>query len=97
MSRSLGSPAGLKDWAGLSIGTTLGAIVMIMGPLTGAGVNPARSFGPALVGHHFDGIGHFAWVYAVAPVIGGVIAALLYTYVFTTPGKKGVAGMEPVG
>ena len=91
------NPAGLKDWAGLSIGTTLGFIVMIMGPLTGAGVNPARAFGPALVSHHFDGIGHFVWVYVVAPVIGGVVAALLYTYVFTTPGKKGIRGMEPVG
>jgi MIP family channel proteins len=91
------NPAGLKDWAGLAIGGTLGLVVMIFGPLTGAGINPARAFGPALVGHHFDGIGHFVWCYAVAPVAGGVIAALLYTYVFTTPGKKGVQGMEPVG
>jgi MIP family channel proteins len=91
------NPAGLKDWAGLAIGTTLGLLVMIFGPLTGAGLNPARALGPALVGNHFDGIGHFFWVYAVAPVVGGVVAALLYTYVFTTPGKKGVEGMEPVG
>jgi MIP family channel proteins len=91
------NPAGLKDWAGLAIGTTLGMLVMIFGPLTGAGLNPARALGPALVGHAFDGIGHFVWVYAVAPVVGGVAAALLYTYVFTTPGKKGVEGMEPVG
>lgn len=91
------NPAGLKDWAGLAIGTTLGMIVMIFGPLTGAGVNPARALGPALVGKAFDGVGHFVWVYTVAPVVGGVLAALLYTYVFTTPGKKGVQGMEPVG
>src|SRR3954470_9756168 len=91
------NPAGLKDWAGLAIGTTLGFLVMIFGPLTGAGLNPARSFGPALVGHAFDGVGHFVWVYAVAPVIGATVAALLYTYVFTTRGKKGVQGMEPVG
>jgi glycerol uptake facilitator-like aquaporin len=91
------NPAGLKDWAGLAIGTTLGLLVMIFGPLTGAGLNPARALGPALVGHAFDGIGHFVWVYAVAPVVGAVVAALLYTYVFTTPGKKGVEGLEPVG
>jgi MIP family channel proteins len=91
------NPAGLKDWAGLAIGTTLGFLVMVFGPLTGAGLNPARALGPALVGHAFDGIGHFVWVYAVAPVVGGVAAALLYAYVFTTPGKKGVEGMEPVG
>jgi MIP family channel proteins len=91
------NPAGLKDWAGLAIGTTLGLLVMIFGPLTGAGLNPARALGPALVGNHFDGIGHFVWVYTVAPVVGAVAAALLYTYVFTTAGKKGVEGMEPVG
>jgi MIP family channel proteins len=91
------NPAALKDWAGLAIGTTLGFLVMIFGALTGAGLNPARSFGPALVSHHFDGVGHFVWVYTVAPVIGGIVAALLYTYVFTTPGKKGLKGMEPVG
>ena len=91
------NPAGLKDWAGLSIGTTLGFLVMIFGPLTGGSLNPARAFGPALVGHAFDGIGHFIWVYVAGPIVGGAVAALLYTYVFTTPGKKGVQGMEPVG
>lgn len=91
------NPAGLKDWAGLSIGTTLGMLVMIFGSLSGAGLNPARALGPALVGHAFDGVGHFVWVFTVAPVVGGVLAALLYTYMFTTRGKKGVAGMEPVG
>jgi MIP family channel proteins len=91
------NPAGLKDWAGLAIGTTLGFLVMIFGPLTGAGLNPARSLGPALVSHFFDGAGRFTVVYVVAPIIGAVAAALVYTYVFTTPGKKGVEGMEPVG
>src|SRR3954452_5486520 len=82
------NPAGLKDWAGLAIGTTLGFLVMIFGTLTGAGLNPARALGPALVGHAFDGVGHFVWPFVVAPIIGGAAAALLYTYVFTTPGKK---------
>jgi glycerol uptake facilitator protein len=91
------NPAGLKDWAGLAIGATLGMLVMVFGPLTGAGFNPARALGPALVGKAFDGIGHFVWVYTVAPIVGAVVAALLYTFVFTTPGKKGVVGMEPVG
>jgi glycerol uptake facilitator protein len=91
------SPRGLRDWAGLAIGATLGAMVMILGPLTGAGLNPARSFGPALVAHAFDGIGHFVWVFVVGPIVGALVATLLYTYVFTTPGKKGRAGMGPVG
>lgn len=91
------NPGGLKDWAGLSIGTTLAFLVMVFGPLTGASLNPARALGPSLVAHSFDGIGHFVWVYVAAPIVGAAVAALLYTYVFTTPGKKGVQGMEPVG
>lgn len=91
------NPAGLKDWAGLAIGTTLGFLVMIFGPLTGAGLNPARALGPALVGNAFGGAGDFIVAFVLAPVIGGVVAALLYTFVFTTPGKKGVEGLEPVG
>jgi glycerol uptake facilitator protein len=91
------NPTGLKDWAGLAIGTTLGFLVMIFGPLTGGSFNPARALGPALVAHAFDGVGHFFWVYVVAPIVGAAVAALLYAYVFTAPGKKGVQGMEPVG
>jgi glycerol uptake facilitator protein len=91
------SPHGLKDWSGWAIGGTLGLVVMIMGPLTGAGINPARSFGAALVGHHFGGFGHFVVVYALGPVVGGVLAAVLYHYLFLAPGKKGPLGMEPVG
>ena len=91
------NPAGLKDWAGLAIGGTLGMLVMIFGPLTGAGFNPARSFGPALVGKAFDGPGHFIWVYTVAPMVGAVVAALLYSFLIGTRGQKGTAGLDPVG
>ena len=90
------NPAGLKDWAGLAIGFTLAAIVMIFGPMTGAGVNPARAFGPALVGSEFGGAGDFLLVYCLAPVIGAVLAAVGYFYLFVMRGKK-LGGMEPVG
>ena len=92
-----GNPRGIRDWSGWVIGGTLGLVVMIMGPLTGAGINPARSFGPALVGHHFGGFWHWIVVYAAGPVVGGVIAAIAYFYLFILPGKKGAAGLEPVG
>lgn len=86
-----------KDWAGFVIGGTLGMAVMVIGPLTGAGFNPARSFGPALVGEAFDGAGTFLLVYVLAPVLGAVAAALAYNYLFLQPGKKEPGGMEPVG
>jgi glycerol uptake facilitator protein len=91
------NPSGLREWAGLVIGGTLGLIVLVGGPLTGGSYNPARAFGPALVAHHFGGAGRFLLVYALAPLIGGVLAALAYMQMFVLPGKKGPFGMGPVG
>jgi MIP family channel proteins len=91
------NPRAAKDWAALTIGGALGLGVMVIAPLTGAGFNPARSFGPALVGHHFGGFGHFVLVYTLAPVIGGLIAALLYAYLLIAPGPAQPRDMEPVG
>jgi glycerol uptake facilitator protein len=92
------NPRATKEWAALVIGGTLGAAVMIIGPLTGAGLNPARSFGPALVAHHFPGSGA-GWfvVFFLGPIVGGLLAAVGYFYLYILPGKKGPLGMEPVG
>lgn len=91
------SERGLKEWAGLAIGGTLGMAVMLMGPLTGAGFNPARSFGPALVSHTFDGAGKFLLVYVLAPVLGALAASFVYLFTFTERGKKAPGGIGPVG
>jgi glycerol uptake facilitator-like aquaporin len=90
-------PDAFKEWAGLVIGGTLGLVVMVLAPLTGASVNPARSFGPALVAGEWGGADDFLLVYVLGPVIGAVLAALVYFWVFIQPGKKGPGGMEPVG
>lgn len=76
------NPRAAKDWAGIVIGGALGLVVLVAGPLTGASVNPARFFGPALVSGHWDD----AWLYIIAPVIGGAIAAQLYWRLFVEPG-----------
>lgn len=74
-------PAGI---ASLAIGLTITMDIFAGGPLTGAAMNPARSFGPALV----DGTWDDAWVYWVGPGIGASIAALLYAYVLIPPGQS---------
>ncbi len=91
------NPRATKEWAALAIGAALGMAVMVLAPLTGAGFNPARSFGPALVGDNFGGADTFLLVYVLAPVLGALIAGFLYFYLVLTPGKKGVGGVEPVG
>ena len=61
------NPSARKHWAPLAIGAALGFLVMVFGPLTGGSFNPARWFGPALVGNEFAD----AWVYIVGPIVGG--------------------------
>jgi MIP family channel proteins len=62
--------------AGFGIGFVLFFDILLGGPLTGAAMNPARAFGPALVGGALD-LRHFL-AYWIAPVIGALAAALLY-------------------
>jgi MIP family channel proteins len=91
------NPRATKEWAALAIGAALGMAVMVLAPLTGAGFNPARSFGPAIVSGEWGGADHFLLVYVLAPVVGALVAGFLYFYLVLTPGKKGVGGVEPVG
>ena len=91
------NPRAIKEWAALTIGGTLGFAVMALGPLTGGGFNPARAFGPAIVSKAFDGAGDFIVAYVLGPVVGALLAAGVYFYLFILPGAKGPGGMEPVG
>jgi len=91
------NPRATKDWAALAIGSALGMAVMVLAPLTGAGFNPARAFGPAIVSGEFGGADNFLLVYVLAPVVGAIVAGFLYFSLVITPGKRGVGGVEPVG
>jgi aquaporin Z len=71
---------------GLAIGLTIAADILAIGPLTGASMNPARSFGPAVA----SGVYEAQLLYWAAPITGGLIAALLYEYLFLRRGREPV-------
>ena len=68
------NPHGEKHFAGLVIGGALGLAVMVFAPATGAGLNPARWLGPALVSGSYPDF----WVFILGPVAGALLAALGY-------------------
>jgi aquaporin NIP len=61
---------------GLTAGITVGAVIaleaLFAGPISGASMNPARSFGPAMVSGHFSAL----WIYVVAPIAGALFSVV---------------------
>jgi MIP family channel proteins len=86
------SKKSFKDWAPLAIGTTLGFIVMVGGPLTGGSFNPARWFGPALVSSEWGGV----WPYLVGPIVGSLLAAAVFKFVLEAGAKAPTESPERV-
>ena len=64
---------------GFGIGLTVAMDIIVGGPITGAAMNPARVFGPGLVA----GFWEYHWIYWVGPILGSVVASLLYTRVIS--------------
>jgi MIP family channel proteins len=63
-----------RSIAGFGIGLTITLGILVIGPFTGAAMNPARAFGPALASNHWTNQG----VYWIGPLAGGFLAGLLY-------------------
>jgi MIP family channel proteins len=72
--------------AGFGIGLVLLFDILVGGPLTGAAMNPARAFGPAVVAGEWVG----QLVYWIGPILGGILAALLWEYLLLprTPPRR---------
>lgn len=91
---NLGRPD--NNLAPLFIGLTVSSVICLIAPLTQAGLNPARDFGPRLVAWFFgwgqaafpDQAGGFFFVYILAPVLGALAAGLLFTSVVEPLMKK---------
>ncbi len=71
---------------GFAIGLVVTADILAIGPLTGASMNPARSFGPAIVSGILEGQA----IYWVGPILGSVAAAVLYDRLFLRRGREAV-------
>ncbi len=69
---------------GLSIGGMVFLIHLVAVPLTGASVNPARTFGPALI----SGFWEFHWIFWASPILGGIIAGVLMNYIYVNKAEK---------
>ena len=63
---------------GISIGGIVFLLHIVGVPLTGASMNPARTFGPAVI----SGFWELHWIYWLAPIVGGIIAGVIMNYVF---------------
>jgi aquaporin-4 len=78
------APAGMY---GLAIGGMIFLIHLVGVPLTGASVNPARTFGPALISGYWD----YHWIYWAGPIIGAIIAGLIMNYIFVKKAEQQAA------
>ncbi|HEY7269883.1 MAG TPA: aquaporin [Dehalococcoidia bacterium] len=63
--------------AAIAIGAAVGLDILIGGPISGGSMNPARSFGPAVVSGQLTSL----WIYLIAPPIGALLGAMAYTLV----------------
>lgn len=67
---------------GFGIGLTLAFVILVIGPLTGGSINPARTFGPMVAHGSYEALA----IFVTAPIVGAVIAALAYEHLILKTG-----------
>ena len=72
----------------LTIGLVVAGIVISIGNISGAGINPARVIGPVIGNFAFAGANMFGslWIYIIAPILGAIVAAYVYEYIYSELG-----------
>jgi MIP family channel proteins len=78
---------------GMAIGLAVAADILVGGPLTGAAMNPARWFGPAVASGHYDNW----YVWWVGPLIGAIVGAVIFRYVLEGEAQPDVTPATPEG
>jgi glycerol uptake facilitator protein len=73
----------IPGFAGISIGFTVAAVITTIGNITGASINPARTFGPYLGDYILGGtnLWNYFPIYVIGPIVGAVLAAFIYQYI----------------
>jgi aquaporin NIP len=79
-----------RRFSGIIIGGVVALEAMWAGPLTGASMNPARSLGPAVVSGELGSL----WIYLTAPVVGAIVAAVLYQALLGRGRLRGVTAVR---
>lgn len=82
-----------KGFAGIAIGLVVAADIWVSGPITGASMNPARTFGPLFTETLWGGKTDWAKfpIYLIGPIVGGLVAAFLYDYISGIKSKAAAA------
>jgi MIP family channel proteins len=78
------------EMAAVSIGAAVALNILWAGPLTGGSMNPARSFGPALLTGAWDA----HWIYWAGPLLGAALGAFLYQWLRAAENGAGAAAPE---
>ncbi|GBU08172.1 aquaporin [Bacteroidales bacterium] len=71
-------------FAGIAVGLSVALIHLVSLPITNTSINPARSFGPALIDVIFGGAGNGMadlWIFVLGPVVGAILAAMVWRYI----------------